>query len=78
MGQEEPGDFHLIINEWGGREVAPGQVRVVWAISDPGMGNLYMHTILSHIYFFMSTELSLILICLSLWKTYDLVFEEEL
>jgi hypothetical protein len=27
----EPGDSQLIINEWGGAWVVPGQVRVVWA-----------------------------------------------
>jgi hypothetical protein len=29
MGRGEPDDSHCIINEWGGAQVVPGQVRVV-------------------------------------------------
>jgi hypothetical protein len=32
MGRADPGDSHLILNEWGGACVVPRQVRVVWAI----------------------------------------------
>jgi hypothetical protein len=41
MGKEEPGDSHPIINEWGGAW-ASGLVRMVWATSEPDVGNLHM------------------------------------
>jgi hypothetical protein len=37
MGREEPGDFHPIINEWGGAWVVSGQVR---AVPKPDVVNL--------------------------------------
>jgi hypothetical protein len=53
MGREEPSDSHPIINE-GGAWAVPGQVRVV---PEPGHGQSGMQ------YFYMSSELSLILAC---------------
>jgi hypothetical protein len=39
MGREKPGDSHPIINEWGGAQVVPGQVR---AVPEPERGQSEM------------------------------------
>jgi hypothetical protein len=56
MGRAEPGDPHPIINKWGRTWGVPSQVRVVWSVLEPDMGNLHIH---------MHPELSLLLTCLS-------------
>jgi hypothetical protein len=48
----KPDDSHPISNEVGRDLVVPSQVRVVWAITEPDVGNLHIH---------MSSELSLLL-----------------
>jgi hypothetical protein len=45
MGREEPVDSHPIINEGGGAWEILGQVREVWAVPDPDIGNLHKHMI---------------------------------
>jgi hypothetical protein len=52
----DPGDSHLIISEWGGTWVVPSQVRVVWAVPEPDIGNLHIR---------MGPELSLLPACLT-------------
>jgi hypothetical protein len=56
MRRAEAADSHPIINEWGGTWVVPSQVRVVWGVSEPDVGNLHTHR---------SPELSLFLACLT-------------
>jgi hypothetical protein len=65
-----PGVFKTYADLWEGQnhvsplikelKVPPGQVRVIWAVPEPGMGNLHTHAILSCV-FSVSPELSLIL-----------------